>query len=91
MSEFAERFAKHLAPSRESIRSEAIMDVNVGMYAAKPPESELPVIQERRCPSCQSEQIKPGGHVIAGEGMIKSQLWCEPCGTAFWFARKRIP
>ena len=66
------------------------MDVNVGMSAAVPPEPELPVIQERRCPSCQSEQIKPGGHVIAGDGMIQSQLWCEPCGTAFWFARKRL-
>ena len=67
------------------------MDVNVGMYAAKPAEPELPVIQERRCPSCQSEQIKPGGLVIAGNGMIKSQFRCEPCGTAFWFARKPIP
>ena len=68
------------------------MDVNVGMSAAEPPEPELPVIQVRRCPSCQSEQIKikPGGHVIAGDGMIQSQLWCEPCGTAFWFARERL-
>jgi hypothetical protein len=78
-------------PNRESILSEVIMDVNVGIFAAMPPEPELPVIHERRCPSCQSPQIKPGGHVIAGDGMIKSQLWCEPCGTAFWFARRRIP
>jgi hypothetical protein len=67
------------------------MDVNVGIPAAMPPAPELPVILERRCPSCQSEQIKHGGHVIAGNGMIKSQHWCEPCGTMFWFARKRIP
>jgi hypothetical protein len=60
------------------------------MSAAMPPGPELPVIQERRCPSCQSEQTKPGGHVIAGDGMIKSQLWCALCGTAFWFARKPI-
>ena len=67
------------------------MDVNVGSLAAMPPEPELPVIHERRCPACQSEQIKPGGHVIAGGGMIKSQHWCEPCGTVFWFARTRRP
>ena len=67
------------------------MDVNVGMSAAMPTEPELPVINERRCPSCQSEQIMHAGHVIAGDGMIKTQHRCEPCGTAFWFARTRIP
>jgi hypothetical protein len=66
------------------------MDVNVGMSAVMPPEPELPVIFQRRCPSCQSEQLKNGGHVIAGNGMIKSQFWCEACGTEFWFARRRI-
>ena len=66
------------------------MDVNVGMPAAMPREPELPVIHERRCPSCQSEQIQPGGHVIAGDVMIISQQWCEACGIAFWFERKRI-
>jgi hypothetical protein len=67
------------------------MDVNVGMSAAMRREPELSVIRERRCPSCRSEHIKPGGHVIAGDGMIKAQLWCEACGTEFWFARKPIP
>jgi hypothetical protein len=66
------------------------MDVNVGSLPPMPTEPEFPVVHERRCPTCQSEQIKFGGHVIAGDGMIKSQQWCEPCGTQFWFARTRI-
>jgi hypothetical protein len=45
--------------------------------------------QERRCPTCQSEEINDAGHVIAGNGMIKSAHRCEPCGTAFWLVRKR--
>jgi hypothetical protein len=28
--------------------------------------------QERRCPTCQSEQINDAGHVIAGNAMIIS-------------------
>jgi hypothetical protein len=71
--------------------SEAFMDVNTGMSAAMSPEPQLPVIHERRCPSCLGEQIKHGGHVIAGDGMIRSQHRCESCGAVFWFARKRIP
>jgi uncharacterized protein with PIN domain len=67
------------------------MDVNVGIPVAMSPEPELPMIQERRCPTCQSEQIEHTGHVIAGDGMIKSAHRCEPCGTAFWLVRKRIP
>ena len=65
------------------------MDVNVGSFAARAPEPEVRVVHERRCPACQSELVKRGGHVIAGDGMIKSQHWCEPCGTVFWFARTR--
>ena len=39
---------------------------------------------------CQSEQIKPGATSSPGRD-DQVELWCEPCGTAFWFARKRIP
>ena len=64
------------------------MDVSVGMYPYISPEPELPVIQERRCPTCRSEEVKNTGHVIAGAGIFKSAHRCEPCGTAFWFVRK---
>ena len=67
------------------------MDVLVGSPAAISPEPELPLSQERRCPTCQSEKINDAGHAIAGNGMIKSAHRCEPCGTAFWFVRKRFP
>jgi hypothetical protein len=33
-----------------------------------PPEPELPETRERRCPGCQSEEIAPVGHVVAGDG-----------------------
>ena len=66
------------------------MDVSVGMYPYVSPEAEpdLPMIQERRCPACRSEEIKNTGHVIAGAGVFKSAHRCDPCGTAFWFVRK---
>jgi hypothetical protein len=67
------------------------MDVHVGMPPVMLPKLELPVTQERRCPACQSEHIKRAGHLIAGNGMITSQHWCESCGIVFWLARTRIP
>ena len=75
---------------KEAIVSEGIMDVHVGSPPSRPREAELPVIQEWRCPACQSEPSKHAGHVIAGNGMITSQHWCDSCGIAFWFARKTI-
>jgi transposase-like protein len=68
------------------------MDVHVGSPPAMPTKLvELPMTQKRRCPTCQSEHIKRAGHFICGNGMIKSEQRCEACGTAFWFARERIP
>ena len=55
-----------------------------------PPAVELPETRERRCPACQSEEIAPVGHVVAGDGLIRVQHRCETCGAAFWFVRKPI-
>ena len=54
------------------------------------PEAELPETRERRCPTCQSEQIEPVGRVVAGAGLSRVQHRCETCGTAFGFVRKPI-
>ena len=53
-------------------------------------ESALPETRERRCPSCQSEQIVYAGRIIGAGGMIKVERQCEACGTAFLFVRERI-
>jgi hypothetical protein len=29
----------------------------------------------------------PANHVYAIDGVTKEELWCAPCGTAFWFLR----
>jgi hypothetical protein len=42
-------------------------------------------------PHLSERAVTHAGHVIAGDGMIKSAHRCEPCGTVFWFVRKRIP
>jgi predicted Zn-ribbon and HTH transcriptional regulator len=54
------------------------------------PESKLPETRERRCPACQSEDIAPVGHVVAGDGLIRVQHRCEACGIAFRFVRKPL-
>jgi ribosomal protein S27E len=54
------------------------------------PESTLPETRERRCPSCQSEQIVYAGRIIGAGGMTKVERLCEACGTAFLFVRDRI-
>jgi hypothetical protein len=79
------------APQGRAIVSEAIMDFHLGVPPATSTKLDLPMTQERRCPGCQSEHIQRAGHFIAGNGMIKSEQRCEACGTAFWFARERIP
>ena len=43
----------------------------------------LPETRARRCPSCKSERTAPVGHVICGGGMIKEELRCAVCATAF--------
>jgi hypothetical protein len=43
----------------------------------------LPETRARRCPSCQSERTAPVGHVIGCGGMIKEELRCAVCATAF--------
>jgi hypothetical protein len=46
----------------------------------------MPMLREtrsRRCPSCQSERTAPVGHVIGCGGMIKEELRCAECATAF--------
>ena len=50
----------------------------------------LPATRERRCPSCQSEQIVYAGRVIGAGGLIKVEHRCEECGIAFVFVRERI-
>jgi uncharacterized protein (DUF983 family) len=54
------------------------------------PESALPETRERRCPSCQSEQIVYAGRIMGVEGMVKVERRCEECGTAFLFVRERL-
>ena len=44
----------------------------------------LPETRTRRCPSCKSEQTTPVGHVIGCGGMVKEELRCAACATAFW-------
>ena len=53
-------------------------------------ESALPETRERRCPSCQSEQIVYAGRIIGVGGLVKVEHRCEECGTAFLFVRERI-
>lgn len=53
------------------------------------PESTLPETRERRCPSCESEQIVYAGRIIGAGGLIKVERRCEACGTAFLFVRER--
>jgi predicted Zn-ribbon and HTH transcriptional regulator len=55
------------------------------------PDPVLPETGERQCPACQSEKIVHAGYVVGGGGLIRSEQRCEACGTAFWFARKRVP
>jgi hypothetical protein len=43
----------------------------------------LPETRTRRCPSCKSERAAPVGHVIGCGGMIKEELRCAVCTTAF--------
>jgi hypothetical protein len=43
----------------------------------------LPETRTRRCPSCKSERTAPVGHVIGCGGMIKEELRCAVCATAF--------
>jgi hypothetical protein len=43
----------------------------------------LPETRTRRCPSCKSERTAPVGHVIGCGGMIKEELRCAKCATAF--------
>ena len=60
-------------------------------HAEHPPEPALPESLERRCPYCKSERIGPVGQVMAAGSIIKTQHWCEACGTPFWFVRKARP
>jgi hypothetical protein len=53
-------------------------------------EPALPETRERRCPSCQSEQIVYAGRIIGAGGMVKVERRCEACGTAFLFVRERL-
>jgi transposase-like protein len=55
-----------------------------------PPEPELPETRERPCPACQSEEIAPVGHVVAGDRLVKVRHRCESCGIGFWFVRKPL-
>ena len=60
-------------------------------YARAPPSLEpLPETRERRCPSCQSEQVLYAGQVFGAGGLIKVEHRCEACGTAFLFVRERL-
>ena len=43
----------------------------------------LPETRTRCCPSCKSERTAPVGHVIGYGGMIKEELRCVVCATAF--------
>jgi uncharacterized protein (DUF983 family) len=55
------------------------------------PAPALPETRERRCPSCQSEQIVYAGRIMGVGGMVKVERRCEACGTAFLFVRERSP
>ena len=54
------------------------------------PKPALSEIHERRCPYCKSERIAPGGRITAGAGMLKVELRCAVCGTAFLTASTTI-
>ena len=54
------------------------------------PESALPETRERRCPSCQSEEIVYAGRIFGAGGMVKVERRCEACETAFLFVRERL-
>jgi hypothetical protein len=54
------------------------------------PKPALLEIHERRCPCCKSERIEHAGRIIAGAGMVKVELRCAVCGTAFFVASTTI-
>jgi hypothetical protein len=54
------------------------------------PKPALLEIHERRCPCCKSERIAHVGRIIAGAGMMKVELRCAVCGTAFFVANTTI-
>jgi hypothetical protein len=54
------------------------------------PEPALLEIHEHRCPVCKSERIAHAGRIIAGAGMMKVELRCTVCGTAFFIANTTI-
>jgi uncharacterized protein (DUF983 family) len=56
-----------------------------------PSRLPLPETLEHRCPSCASERIAPAGRARARGGMIKEELRCTACGTAFWFVTESNP
>ena len=58
--------------------------------ATPSPKPALPETRARRCPYCQSERIAPGGRITAGAEMLKVELRCEVCGTAFLIASTTI-
>ena len=79
----------HIPPARP-----VVPPVGVGSareeLPSMPPESALPETRERRCPSCQSEEIVYAGRIIGAGGMVNEERRCEACGVAFWFVRERI-
>ena len=58
---------------------------------AMPSLIPLPETLDRRCPSCASERIAPAGRARAGGGMIKEELRCAACGTAFCLVTESTP
>lgn len=51
------------------------------------PGDGLTETSERICPSCGDRAVKPNGHVLAVNGVLKAVYLCKACEKPFVFVR----
>jgi hypothetical protein len=68
-------------------RARALRGGSAGIDFPEWPGHGLPETKERICPACGDRAVKPNGHVLAVNGLVKAVYLCRACEKPFVFVR----